>query len=711
MLPTQEYLDFELNIEALPNNMLRVTVANSPVGSVTAETPLTVTAMDIRRVTTILDGTIPSARGETARMARALGEKLFSMVFTGQIYAAYLASRNQAGGAGLRIRLGLDSAPDLIDWPWELLRDPSGDYLTLSRQTPIIRYPRVLTTRPVVEVTLPLRVLVMISSPSDQAQLNVEAEWAALLESTAEVRARGLLALDRVDDAHLVNLQRKLREGTNYQIFHYIGHAAFNEQSKTGVLALEDPRTNATAPVSGESLARELVEENSIRLVVLNACQGARQDGGDRFAGIASSIVARGIPAVVAMQFPISDEASRIFSREFYKAVAEGYPIEAATAEARRAIGSTLNNFEWATPVLFLRAPNGMLFPKAAVRGRVSQGGLREAIWRPPLLLGIIGMLVVVVGLLALSGRGAGNTPEQPTPPPIIATLTPTPDAPRDIDLVITGVRPLQRSAAPGQLVTFSISIRNNGQSASGPFKWAWFATNPQENPEPAAQGEIANLPPNTTTSVKADYPFPWWGSYITTAWVNADNAAPETNIFNNIVNRSFTVSEQPFDVDFFNRPGGLPIEPGPLKGDEFAKWELGMSPVADGACAGAKLQLSEAAGVLGLGTRGADSPATCRNLPIRFVLSRPAEGPSIADFTVEFLATAAGTYTLEAQDGAGQPLRRETLTLNVTQINTEQRLTLRATNVPLDSAVIVFRPADGANTVIRRILRNLTTP
>jgi hypothetical protein len=33
-MATQDYLDFELNIETLPNDQLRVTLANSPVGSV-----------------------------------------------------------------------------------------------------------------------------------------------------------------------------------------------------------------------------------------------------------------------------------------------------------------------------------------------------------------------------------------------------------------------------------------------------------------------------------------------------------------------------------------------------------------------------------------------------------------------------------------------------------------------------------------------------
>jgi hypothetical protein len=67
----------------------------------------------------------------------------------------------------------------------------------------------------------------------------------------------------------------------------------------------------------------------------------------------------------VAMQFEISDEAAITFAGEFYSALAEGVPVDAAVAEARKAIYAT-NDVEWATPVLYMRSPNGVLFKLAA---------------------------------------------------------------------------------------------------------------------------------------------------------------------------------------------------------------------------------------------------------------------------------------------------------------------------------------------------------
>ena len=62
------------------------------------------------------------------------------------------------------------------------------------------------------------------------------------------------------------------------------------------------------------------------------------------------------------MQFEVTDQAAITFAREFYRAVALGYPVDAAVAEARRAILAQGNELEWGTPVLYLSAPDGRVF-------------------------------------------------------------------------------------------------------------------------------------------------------------------------------------------------------------------------------------------------------------------------------------------------------------------------------------------------------------
>ena len=63
------------------------------------------------------------------------------------------------------------------------------------------------------------------------------------------------------------------------------------------------------------------------------------------------------------MQTPIRDEAAISFSSAFYRRLAAGDPVDVAAAHGRMEIYlSDPSSAEWATPVLFMRVPDGRLF-------------------------------------------------------------------------------------------------------------------------------------------------------------------------------------------------------------------------------------------------------------------------------------------------------------------------------------------------------------
>jgi CHAT domain-containing protein len=78
-----------------------------------------------------------------------------------------------------------------------------------------------------------------------------------------------------------------------------------------------------------------LQDHHSLRLVVLNACEGARISPEDPFSGVAQTLVRESIPAVIAMQFEITDDAAVAFAEDFYRATAQGYPVDAALTAAQ----------------------------------------------------------------------------------------------------------------------------------------------------------------------------------------------------------------------------------------------------------------------------------------------------------------------------------------------------------------------------------------
>lgn len=136
------------------------------------------------------------------------------------------------------------------------------------------------------------------------------------------------------------------------------------------LLESEDGRSRL---VSGNALGTLLHDHSSLRLALLNACEGARAARSDPFAGVAQQLLRQGIPAVIAMQFEITDKAAIILAREFYDALADGYPVDGALAEARKSIFTAENDIEWGTPVLYLRAQDGNFFDIARLNAAPDQ--------------------------------------------------------------------------------------------------------------------------------------------------------------------------------------------------------------------------------------------------------------------------------------------------------------------------------------------------
>jgi len=130
-------------------------------------------------------------------------------------------------------------------------------------------------------------------------------------------------------------------------------------------------------------------------LAVLNACEGARTSRKDPFAGVAQSLMRQGLPAVVAMQFEITDSAAITFAHSFYTAIANGYPVDAALSEARKAIFTQGNELEWGTPVLYLRSPDGRIIQPTPEDKEKRGLGKRIVLW-----LGAISALVTILSFL-----------------------------------------------------------------------------------------------------------------------------------------------------------------------------------------------------------------------------------------------------------------------------------------------------------------------
>jgi len=312
------------------------------------------------------------------------GERLFNAIFRNDLLIAWETSltRVESQAKRLRLRLNLSATPELAVLPWEYLRHPKKEHFYAQfGATPIIRYLEQLSSIEPLRVKLPLRILVMAPSPAGYPKLDVEGEWNRLREALDPLLQRKQIELELVEPATRSGLRSRLLTrflNQAFHVFHFIGHGCFDEDKNEGFLLLERNKETTSIPssedeadwVSGHDIGTLLRNHDTFRLAIVNACEGARISNCNSYVGTAQRLLQHGgIPAVVAMQFEISDRHAVEFSQAFYTAIVNGYPVEAALSEARLAIYSGDKSVEWGTPVLYMRSNSGQIFnlanPKA----------------------------------------------------------------------------------------------------------------------------------------------------------------------------------------------------------------------------------------------------------------------------------------------------------------------------------------------------------
>lgn len=372
-----DYLDFDLEIGAGTGRSYPVAVIRSPAGEAHSvmNFPFEEEALKgyLEHVQNALVGS-GAVRRQAAQAVEEFGKKLFEALFIWDIRSCYDVSLREAARQekGLRVKLRVQ-APDLAALPWEFLYDPrQGEYICLSLYTPLVRYLELPQSVQPLQIKPPLNILCMIASPSDQDPLDIARERARIQEALQGLEDKGLVELTWLAGQTSHDLLRAMQSGP-WHIFHFIGHGGFDPNSDEGLLALCNEQ-GRTSLLTATQLGRLLADHRSLRLALLNACEGGKGGARDIFSSTAATLARRGIPAVLAMQYEISDKAAIECTRTFYESIATGMPVDAAVAEARKAISLGISNtLEWGTPVLYMRSSDGALFDMAPPKAPEAQ--------------------------------------------------------------------------------------------------------------------------------------------------------------------------------------------------------------------------------------------------------------------------------------------------------------------------------------------------
>jgi hypothetical protein len=172
----------------------------------------------------------------------------------------------------------------------------------------------------------PLRIAVIIPSPSDAASFDAEDAWQHLANALKPLEAQGLVAVDRIVPATELALKQRLG-AKDCHVLHFIGHASWRAAARYGTLTFENA-TRGARSVTTPYLGNLLGQHQRLGLTVLQPC------GRDSaFDPSPDALWGRG-PAVIVSEGTLSGRPQAVFAARLYASLATGTTLREAAAHA-----------------------------------------------------------------------------------------------------------------------------------------------------------------------------------------------------------------------------------------------------------------------------------------------------------------------------------------------------------------------------------------
>jgi hypothetical protein len=369
-------VDISFRLDVVESGDDWVVFCRSPYGSTVSQLPAPFPAAELGSRLTAVEKSLTRSAAKLVtrraaapeRIAHEFGAQISDALLAGDVRLLFSKCREKAREQRQELRVLVNPAgPNVCRIPWEFTVDPDrqDDYLAL--RVPVARSPHLMQAMPPLQVRPPLRVLGVMSRPDDLPALDVERERRDVTQALGRLSS-DMVEMVWLDGDRWTDLAEAVRSDT-WHVLHFVGHGGFDEDSESGFLELADDQGNAIA-VPATDLGRLVSSSPQLRLVVLNACESAVSGSEGFFSSTAAKLMREGVPAVVAMQYEITDDAALAFSSSFYEGLARGIPVDRAVMLARESVKMTMRTLEWATPVLFLASDETRVFtlPEAAER-------------------------------------------------------------------------------------------------------------------------------------------------------------------------------------------------------------------------------------------------------------------------------------------------------------------------------------------------------
>ncbi|MCP4427298.1 MAG: CHAT domain-containing protein, partial [Chloroflexi bacterium] len=302
-----------------------------------------------------------------------LGERMFNALFPAEVttHLRDLLSRVNREGKVSRLELDMDEAklPAIAMLPWEFLRAPQ----TAGRAVDDLgTHPKVVLSRrrglwdaaEAITLAEPLRIQLVVAAPKDEdlgAVLyeDIETRLKTLAETLPTLIAPPLETLHNPD---IMALEDVLEEQQPH-VLHVIGHGRLRKIRKVEVGEFALIGSAGYADWRTDEEIGEIFQVHSPAIVFFQACESGAAGSASAFVGLASQVVQRNVPVVIAMQYPVRNVVAITFAEELYRRLGKLEPVDVAVQRGRRRLKQKFRDTrDYAAPVIFMRLEDGQLF-------------------------------------------------------------------------------------------------------------------------------------------------------------------------------------------------------------------------------------------------------------------------------------------------------------------------------------------------------------
>jgi tetratricopeptide (TPR) repeat protein len=341
-------------------------------------------------------------------MMKSRGEELYQklLVDNGDTQALWFSIRKELADLRVEVSTGVAEAASI---PWELMRDPKLNSPVSLRVQSFVRVqsnPNIgfVAVNPGKDGRI--RLLYIACRPGGAGDVPLRAVANTLLQDLGPDRAR--FDIKAMRPPTFEQLQKELtgakKAGRPFHIVHFDGHGMYADLTKTpladwakllsslvlgapnsgkhGYLIFEHPGHEKMRPVDGQTLG-QLLHDNGVPVLVLNACQSAMHDAieapktiegvHDQVRAIGSlsqAVIDQGIPAVLGMRYSVYVVTAAQYIGQLYAALAGGGTFGQAATQGRRHLQLNPNRWlgleprplqDWFVPVAYEAGPVELL--------------------------------------------------------------------------------------------------------------------------------------------------------------------------------------------------------------------------------------------------------------------------------------------------------------------------------------------------------------